>query len=145
MQEKGFYKQIALYACVYYTVTTFLISFIYWALNTGNIKSGFHLIALVLVFPFSLMFSAANTLYRHTKMKKGWRLLLHFVLTVGGAFLFLYLPNKASEQGAFGAVVIFMVFAIVYWVIMSAVLGISARTRRVKREATTYTSVYRKK
>ena len=145
MQEKGYYKQIALYACVYYTVTTFLLSFIYWALNTGNVTSGFDLVALVLVFPFSLFFSAANTLYRHAQMKKGWRLLLHFVLTVGGAFLCLYLPNKAPEQGAFGAIVILMVFTIVYWIVMGAVLGVSARTRRVKREAATYTSVYRKK
>ena len=145
MQEKGYYKAIALYACVYYTVTTFLISFIYWALNTGNIKNGFNLIALVLVFPFSLFFSAANMLYRHSQIKKGWRLLLHFLLTVGGAFLFLYLPNKPEEQNTFGAVIILMVFTVVYWIIMGAVLGINARIHRVKREAAAYTSVYRKK
>lgn len=145
MQEKNYYKTIALHACVYYTATTFLLSFIYWALNTDNITSGFNLVALVLVFPFSLLFATANTLYRHTKMKKGGRLLLHFLLTVGGAFLCLYLPNKAPDQGTFGAVVIFMTFSLVYWVIMGAVLGISARTRRVKREAAAYSSVYRKK
>ena len=145
MQEKNYYKLIFLNACVCYTVTTFLLTFIYWALNTESITQGFNLLALVLVFPFALMFSSANAIYRHTKMKKGWRLLLHFLFTVGGAFLFLYLPNKAPEQGAFGAVVILMLFSIFYWLVMGTVLIVSARSRRVKREAASYTSVYRKK
>jgi hypothetical protein len=145
MQEKNYYKQIALNACVYYTVTTFLLSFIYWALNTDSITQGFNLVALVLVFPFALCFSSANTLYRYTNMKKGWRLLFHFVLTVGGAFLFLYLPNKAPDQGSFGAVVILMLFSLLYWLVMGTVLIVSARTRRVQREAASYTGVYRKK
>ena len=145
MQEQNPYKQIALYACVYFTVTTFLISSIYWVLNTGNITSGFNLVALLLVFPFSCLFSAANWIYRHTDMQKWVRVFIHYTLTVGGAFIFLFLPNKAPTQKASASLLLFLVFTVLYAIIMGIVLGISARIHRVKREASQYRSVYRKK
>ena len=144
MQSKGYIKHIALFSCVYYTAFTFLILFLYFALNT-DLSKGMHPVALIAILPFSICFSTANVIYRHTALKRILRLLVHFSLTVGGAMLFLYLPNKTPAQDLTSAMLILLVLALLYWLIMGTVLIVTARVRRVERETAPYQSVYKKK
>ena len=144
MQSKDYAKHIALFSCVYYTAFTFLILFLYFALNT-DLSKGMHPVALIAILPFSFCFASANALYRHSKFKKSIRLLCHFVLTLGGAMLFLYLPNKSAEQDLTAALLIFLVLSVLYWLIMGSILIVTARMRRVERETAAYKSVYKKK
>ena len=96
MSTKDYVKKIALDTCVYYTVVTFLILFLYFVIN-ADLSSGVNPAALVSILPFSFIFSVANVIYRHTELKFAARALLHYALTVGGAFTCLYLPNKTAE------------------------------------------------
>jgi threonine/homoserine/homoserine lactone efflux protein len=120
-----------------------LILFIYFALNK-DLKDGIQPLALMAILPFAIAFSSANTLYRHSTFPKWLRFFIHYALTVGGAFLFLYLPNKDPQQKASAAFILFLVFTVIYLVIMITVLVISARIHRVKRDEGKYHSVYKK-
>ena len=143
MNARDYTKKIALGACVYYTAATFLLLFIYFALNI-DLSGGMQAIALIFILPFALCFSAANTVYRHTALQKWLRVLIHYALTVGGAFAFLYLPNKDPQQTGSTALLIFLFFTLFYAAVMGTVLLICARIHRVQRDEAKYHSVYKK-
>lgn len=143
MKPKDYAKQIALASCVYYTVATFLILFIYFALNI-DLSGGMQAVALIAILPFAISFACANCIYRHSSMPKWLRFFIHYSLTVGGAFLFLFLPNKDPQQKTSSALLLFLIFSVIYLVIMITILVISARIHRVKRDEGKYHSVYKK-
>ena len=88
MNSKDYAKKIALGTCVYYTAATFLILFLYFVINV-DLSAGVNPVALITILPFAFFFAVANTIYHHTELEIGWRILIHYALTVGGAFLFL--------------------------------------------------------
>ncbi|MBE6629288.1 MAG: DUF3021 domain-containing protein [Ruminococcaceae bacterium] len=143
MNSKDYAKRILLGTCVYYTVVTFLILFLYFLINF-DLSAGVHPVALITILPFAFFFSVANTIYRHTELPTWAKLLLHYVLTVGGAFVCLYLPNKNPSQQTAASMLLFAVFTVIYFVIMGIVLAVAARIKRVKRDEANYHSVYKK-
>ncbi len=143
MKGKDFAKHIALWSCVYYTAATFFILFLYFILNT-DLSGGMQVGALIAILPFAVLFSAANTVYRHTKLGLAARVSIHYVLTVGGAFVCLYLPNKDPQQSASAAFILFLVFTLLYAIVMGIVLYVGHRIRRVQRDEAKYHSVYKK-
>ena len=143
MNSKDYAKKIALGTCVYYTASTFFILFLYFVLNT-DLSNGVNPIALMTILPFAFMFSVANVIYRNTELKFASRALLHYILTVGGAFTCLYLPNKTPQQKAAGAFLLFLIFTLIYFIIMSTIWMIKARIKRVSRDEAKYHSVYKK-
>ena len=140
MQEKNIWAQIGLNACVYYTVTVLLLLCLFslFGVNTEGVQP----IKLLAILPFSLLFSAANALYRKAGFSKGGRVLLHFLMTVGGAFVFLYMPNRQPETNPW---LMLLIMVVLYWIVMGTILTIGARIERVKRDSSQYQSVYRKK
>ena len=143
MNTKQILKKIALGSCVYYTAVTFFVLFLYFVLNF-DLADGMQALALIAILPFSIFFASANTLYRHATLAKWLRVLLHYVLTVGGAFVFLYLPNKDPQQTGKQALILFLVFTVLYALIMGTILVISGRIHRVKRDEGKYHNVYKK-
>ena len=143
MSTKDYAKKIAIGTCIYYTATTFLILFLYFVLNV-DLTLGIDPLALISILPFAVCFSVANVIYRHTKLKIGWRALIHYVLTVGAAFVCLYLPNKTEQQKASGALILFLLFTVIYFLIMGTIWIITGRIKRVTRDEEKYHSVYKK-
>ena len=143
MSTKDYAKKIALGTCVYYTAATFLILFLYFVINV-DLSAGVNPVALITILPFAFMFSVANVIYRHTELRFVARMLLHYALTVGGAFTCLYLPNKSPEQQTAGAILLFLIFTVIYFAIMSVIWILNARIKRVKRDEAKYHSVYKK-
>lgn len=143
MNTKDYAKKIALSTCMYYTAVTFLILLLYFILNV-DITLGVQPVILFAILPFSFFFSVANTIYRHTELKLGWRACIHYVLTVGGAFLFLYLPNKDPQQKASVALLLFLLATLIYFIFMGTIWIIQARIKRVTRDEAKYHSVYKK-
>lgn len=143
MSTKDYAKKIAIGTCIYYTAVTFLILFLYFALNVDT-TMGVQPVILIAILPFALFFSVANTIYRHTELQIGWRALIHYALTVGGAFLFLYLPNKDPHQKASVALLLFLLATVIYFLIMGTIWVLQARIKRVKRDEAKYHSVYKK-
>ncbi len=143
MNAKEVFKKIALGSCVYYTAVTFLVLFLYFALNL-DLADGMQALALIAILPFSILFASANTVYRHTDLAKWLRVIIHYVLTVGGAFVFLYLPNKDPQQTGKQALILYLVFTVLYAIVMGTVLIIGGRIHRVKRDEGNYHNVYKK-
>ena len=143
MNTKDYAKRIALGTCIYYTAATFLILFLYFVLNVDT-TMGVQPVILLAILPFAFFFSVANTIYRHTEINFGWKVLIHYLLVVGGTFLFLYLPNKDPQQRASFALILFLLFTVVYFLVMGTIWTIKARIKRVKRDESKYHSVYKK-
>ena len=143
MKAKDFLKLIATHSCIDYTAATFFILFIYFLLNS-DLSDGVQPLALICILPFAISFSCANAIYRHTALKKWERFLLHMLLTVGGAFVCLYLPNKDPQQEASAALLLLLIFAVLYLIVMGAVLFVSYRIHLVTRDEGKYTNVYKK-
>ena len=143
MNSKDYAKKIALGTCVYYTAATFLILFLYFAMNVDT-TLGVQPVILLAILPFAFFFTVANTIYRHTEIQFGWKILIHYALTVGGAFLFLYLPNKDPQQRGAVMLILFLLFTLVYFLIMGTIWTIKARIKRVNRDEAKYHSVYKK-
>ena len=142
MKPKELIRHVALFSCVYYTAATFLILFIYFLISF-DLSRGVRATALVAILPFAVFFAAANAIYRHTFLKKGARLLIHYLLTIGGAMLFLYLPNRDAGQGAESFLKLLLVLSLLYGVVMTLILLISARAARVRRDTAEYNEVYK--
>lgn len=143
MKPKDFAKHIALGTCVYYTAATFFLLFVFFALNI-DLSGGMQTVALIAILPFAFCFSLANCIYRHTALAASLRFVLHYILTVGGAFLFLFLPNRDPQQKSSSALLLFLVFTVIYLIVMVTVLVIAGRIKRVKRDEGNYHSVYKK-
>ena len=143
MNAKDYAKKIALGTCIYYTAATFLILFLYFVLNVDT-TLGVQPVILIAILPFAFFFAVANTIYRHTELEIGWRILIHYALSVGGAFLFLYLPNKDPAQSGAAALLLFLIFTLIYFLIMGTIWTIRARIKRVKRDEAKYYKVYKK-
>ena len=140
--KKSLLKQILQAACVYYTVTTFILIFLFWLIS-DDITRAMHPLALMLILPFSVCFAAANTVFKSEKLSGLVSVLLHYALTMGGVWLFLFLPNKSTGQTASGALILFLVLSLIYAIIMGVVLYMRGRIKRITREESNYTSVYK--
>lgn len=143
MKPRDYCKKALVHACIYFTACTLLMLLIYVLLKL-DLTRGINPIAQVTIFVFSVLFAAANLCYRESKMSKLSRLALHYLLTVGGAFVCLYLPNRSTSQTAFQAFALFVGFTLIYAIVMGTILGVSARIHRVKRDEAQYHNVYKK-
>lgn len=141
--EKNF-KRICLHACVYYTVTTFLLIFLFWLIS-DDITRAMHPVSLMLILPFSLGFAAANTLFQYAKWATWIRVLLHYALTMASIWCFLFLPNKAEGQSASGALILYLILTLIYAIVMGVVLYYRGRIKNITREKSKYISVYKNK
>ena len=135
--------KICTHACIYYTVTVFLLLFVYLILSK-DLSDGMRPLALVMIFPFSLSFAGANILLREARFSKVARVACHAALTLGGIWLFLVLPNRDPSSSASQLFILFIVFFFLYALVMSVILLVSARIHRVKRDEGEYRKVYKK-
>ena len=142
MSAKDYLKRICIHTCIYFTAATFLLLFLYFVLSL-DLSSGIHPVAQICILPFSFLFAAANVFFRYaTDWGIGWRVSIHYALTLVSAFLCLYLPNKASNAPSSQGLILFVVMTVLYAVIMGILLGIRARIRRVTRDESRYKSLY---
>ena len=144
MKKKDVLKRIMHLACVYYTVTTFLLIFLFWLIS-NDITRAMHPVALMLILPFSIVFAAANLIFSNKKLSRLKRLFAHYLLTMASVFLFLVLPNRTAGQNAGGAFILLFVLTLLYALIMGPILFFESRMASIAREEQAYTSVYKKK
>ena len=130
-------------ACIYYTVTTFLLIFLFWLIS-DDITRAMHPVALMLILPFSLLFATANTIFREARLDTFIKVICHYTITMLGVMLCLYLPNKAPDAKPAGAFALLLAFTVIYAIVMGVVLYLRARLYKVERDEKPYTSVYKK-
>lgn len=141
---KTILKRVLVHTCIYFTLTSLSLLFIYWVISKDT-THGIQPLPFLLMLPFSFLFALANEEFSRAPIPKVLRVAIHYILTVGGAFICLYLPNRGSGSTSSQGLVLFFVFTALYAVIMIPLLILSARARRVKRDETEYKSVYTNK
>ena len=69
---------------------------------------------ILYIYLFCLSFAAANVILKHTNMQAVARWILHLILTVAGAYLFIILPaDLESSSGNFmGLMIIFALYTV---------------------------------
>jgi len=130
-------------ACVYYTVTTFLLIFLFWLIS-DDITRAMHPVSLMLILPFSLLFATANTIFRESGLDTWVKVICHYTMTMLGVMLCLYLPNQAADARPMGALALLLALSVIYAIVMGVVLYLRARLYKVERDEKAYTGVYKK-
>ena len=129
---KQLLKKILCLSTIYYTLA--IIAFCTVMLISHNSESAISLdpSRILYIYLFCLSFAAANAILKHTNMQAGARWILHLILTVTGAYLFIILPaDLESSSGNFmGLMIIFALYVV--GVLLTILF--SARIKNTMRE-----------
>ena len=129
---KEFFKSVATRASIYYTVLVSVFCVLVLFTNASEETVSTDPARLVLFLPFCICFALANTVMKYKSIEAVTRWLLHAVLTILGAFIFIILPSGVDTgSGNFmGLVLIVAIYFI--GILFSAIL--TARVRRSLKE-----------
>ena len=124
---KKFCKTALVKSAIYFTIATIIFSLLVLFGNSGAEQIALDPQRVLCIYPFCLIFGIANTLVVNKNIDGAVRWIVHAVLTVCGAFLFLILP--AGLEGSSGN---FMGFALILFVYGIGVLFYALITKRVR-------------
>ncbi len=124
---KKFCKTASVRSAIYFTVATIIFSLLVMFGNSGEELISLDPKRILFIYPFCLLFAAANTLVTYKNIDGALRWILHATITVCGAFLFLILPAKL-ESGSGN----FMGFALIAFIYVVGVLMYALINKRVK-------------
>lgn len=130
-------------ACVIFTCLVALYSLVNLALYGENTDSYLALSSLrvFLFFPFSLLLAFGSHILNAKRLDIWLRVILHYILTITGAYLFLILPM--GEMKATATMMGLFLFTVLY-IVSSLVIGLVGRSLRGrKNDEKDYTPVYR--
>lgn len=98
-----------------------------------------------LLLPFGLCLTLAAWVRRSPKLGSGAKVGLHTLCTLGGFYLFGYLPYQVrTKPSGMQVLLILLAAALVYALIMGIFVAATAKTRQKKRNETPYESQFRK-
>lgn len=125
-------KKIFTLSTAYYSIA--IIAFCAVMLIAHSNKSSLSLdpSRMLYIYPFCLSFAIANVILKHTEIQSFFRWLLHFILTVMGAYLFIILPAKLEESSA-NFMGLMLIFA-AYFVGVLLTLLFTKRIKNAMRE-----------
>lgn len=130
--------------CRVYTVTSVLLILLLLSIaGSFDALGGIDPKSFLLIVPFAAGVALASTVYATEKLSHGIRLLLHALICVLSAFLFLYLPSGTGGSTGMKFLMLLLI-VLIYWVVMGIVLALSAAHRRAKPTGDTYQNVYKK-
>ena len=124
---KKFCKTASVKSAIYFTIATIIFSLLVLFGNSGAEQIALDPQRVLCIYPFCLIFGIANTLVVNKNIDGAVRWIVHAVLTVCGAFLFLILP--AGLEGSSGN---FMGFALILFIYVIGVLFYALINKRVR-------------
>lgn len=129
-------KYIFLWSSAYFTAITLLL-LISQALEPDTYVAP---LKFLLIYPFALVMALGNLVLKAPSMKLGAKTLLHCLMTIGSAYLFLILPSR----GAANAFVVLLVFALIYFAIATPILIVIKRKLKKAEETAPYQPMFTK-
>lgn len=145
MNAKDYLKKVCVHTAIYFTCGTLLLLTFLFIMSADVLTRGIPAVPQLLMLPFSMMLAIANVQFRYASLSTAWRVTIHALLTVGGLFLLVYLPNQEPDKPASVHFGFLLGILLIYAVVMGIFLLIRSRTLRVKRDATHYKSIYKNK
>lgn len=99
---------------IYYTVAILAFCFVMLISHSGEDALSLDPARLLYIYPFCLSFALANAILKHANIHSIAKWLLHFALTVIGAYAFIILPAKleTSSGNFMGLMIILAVYIV---------------------------------
>ena len=138
----NYFKKICAHAGLYFTAATFALILFSLIFNM-DLTHGVNPIAQMLILPFALLFATGNVQYKYASYSLIYRVFIHYILTVVGAFCLLYLPNRTGTANASQGVILYIALTVFYAIVMGVVLGVSARAKKMQRDSKSYKKLYK--
>jgi predicted neutral ceramidase superfamily lipid hydrolase len=138
-------KNLWLGTCARYTVLC-LILLLASAIASDSLTVTYvDTVSFFLQLPFGFCLTLAAWVRRSDKLPSGVKVCLHALATLGGFYLFGYLPYQLrTKPSGMQVLIVLLAAVILYSIIMAIVTAVSAKSRRKKIDAQPYESQYRK-
>lgn len=129
---KQLLKKTLCFSTIYYTLAIIAFSTIMLISHTDESSLALDPSRILYIYLFCLSFATANVILKHTNMQAIARWILHLILTVAGAYMFIILPaDLESSSGNFMGL---MIILALYVVGVLLTLLFSVRIKRAMRE-----------
>lgn len=138
-------KALWLGTCARYTVLC-LILLVTSAIASDSLTVTYvDTVRFFLLLPFGLCLTLAAWVRRADKLSAGAKVGLHAITTLGGFYLFCYLPYQLrTKPSGMQILIILLAVVLLYAVAVAVYAAVTAKTRQKKRDATPYESQFRK-
>ena len=138
-------KNLWLGTCARYTVLC-LILLLASAIASDSLTVTYvDTVSFLLQLPFGLCLTLAAWVRRSDKLSTGAKVGLHALATMGGFYLFCYLPYQLrTKPSGMQVFIILLVAVILYGITMAIVAAVTAKTRQKKLDEIPYESQFRK-
>ena len=138
-------KSLWLGTCARYTVLC-LIMLLASAIASDSLTVTYvDTVSFLLLLPFGLCLTLAAWARRSDKLPAGAKVALHALATLGGFYLFCYLPYQLrTKPSGMQILLILLAVIILYAIVMGIFTAVTAKSRRRKLDARPYESQYRK-
>jgi hypothetical protein len=129
---KQLLKKTLCFSTIYYTLAIIAFSTIMLISHTDESSLALDPSRILYIYLFCLSFATANVILKHTNMQAIARWIIHLILTVAGAYMFIILPaDLESSSGNFMGL---MIILALYVVGVLLTLLFSVRIKRAMRE-----------
>ena len=142
MDLKALTKNIFKNACIFFTVFTAIYSVIAAIINVDDSVVRLEVSRIILFFVASILFSAANGIFKLPRVHSAVKFVIHYLLTLAAFWACMLLPLSLDPSTA---VVGAVLFSLIYLVIAIIASVIRARYRRNTDKDEEYVPQYKKK
>ena len=142
MDLKALTKNIFKNACIFFTVFTALYSVIATIINVDDSVVRLEVSRIILFFVASILFSAANGIFKLPRIHSAVKFVIHYLLTLAAFWACMLLPLSLDPSTAIVGAVL---FSLIYLVIAIIASVIRARYRRNTDKDEEYVPQYKKK
>lgn len=98
-------------------------------------------VSVFLMFPLAFVISFANNVVRHTNLRSGTKLTVHFVLVTLALVLFVYLPHGSGVSSG-SAMIVFALYVVLYAICTGFYVTITANKKRKIEKKSEYKNVF---
>ena len=138
-------RSLWLGTCARYTVLCMILLVVSAIASDSLTVTYVDTVRFFLLLPFGLCLTLAAWTRRSPKLGAGAKVGLHALATLGGFYLFCYLPYQVRTKPAGMQVLIFLLLvALLYAFVMGIYAAVTAKTRQKKIDDTPYESQFRK-
>ena len=142
MDLKALTKNIFKNACIFFTVFTAIYSVIAAIINVDDSVVRLEVSRIILFFVASILFSAANGIFKLPRIHSAVKFVIHYLLTLAAFWACMLLPLSLDPSTAIVGAVL---FSLIYLVIAIIASVIRARYRRNTDKDEEYVPQYKKK
>ena len=142
MDLKALTKNIFKNACIFFTVFTALYSVIAAIINVDDSVVRLEVLRIILFFVASILFSAANGIFKLPRIHSAVKFVIHYLLTLAAFWACMLLPLSLDPSTAIVGAVL---FSLIYLVIAIIASVIRARYKRNTDKDDEYVPQYKKK